>query len=324
MNQDFKNFLAVGWEQVLNNKEDMIELFKEMNIQCLKDIQIVSRQGLQDNRLIIIVAAKNINGNPFRIIIDATSGIPIWQQFINVTYDQGESTDIKIILYEKNYNEDQKDVTAGGLIEIGNLVRRNNQICVTTYLVKGISYDSKGQKTIDNCFVEEGPDDVDIDPSQPLPSKRQVQEAEFWTGYYYPQWANDPIGIDDDIIDYWAPGYSLSNDLKTVALWDDNGLFIKLIGESGSEAIQWIWDNRKGEFENKYPDCPVTLETNDKKPCAISVRLLDISMTDLINMSSKEKEYYGDYVLGQEHVFGDIADGVVADYNEMIKTAKVA
>lgn len=29
-------------------------------------------------------------------------------------------------------------------------------------------------------------------------------------------------------------------------------------------------------------------------------------------------------VFGQEHVFGDIADVVVADYNDMIKAAKVA
>ncbi len=324
MNQDFQNYLAVSWEHLLNNEKDIIELFKEMNIQCLKDVQIVSRQCLQDNRLIIKVAARNINGDRFRIIIDATSGIPTWQQFINVTYDQSEATNIKIILYGKDYEDKINDFTAGGLIEIGNLVRRNNQCCVTTYLVKGISYDSKGQKIIDNCSVEEGSDDVDIDPSQSLPSKRQVQEAEFWTGYYYPQWANDPIGFDDDIIGCWTPGYSLSNNLNTVASWDDDGLFIKLIGEPGSEAIQWIWDNRKKEFENRYPNCPVTLETKDGKPCSISTRILDISMTDLINMTPSDKWYYGDYVFGQEHVFGDIADGVVADYNEMIKTAKVA
>lgn len=321
MKQDFQTYSAVSWERVLNNKDDVTKLFKEMDIQCLEDIQIISRTYSQNNRLILNIAASNIDGEQFRIIIDATSGIPTWEQFINVTYDQGEDTNIKIILYEKDYEDKINDFTAGGLIEIGNLVTRNNKCRMTTYLVKGISYDSNGQKIIDNCSVEIGPDDTNVDPSQSLPSKRQVQEAEFWSGYYYPQWANDPIEIDDDIIDCWAPGYSLSNNLRTEASWSDDGFFIKIIGEQGYEALQWIWDNKKGEFENQYPDCPVTLETKDGKPYAISTRILDISMTDLINMTPKDKEYYGDYVFGQEHVFIDIANGVVDAYNAMNKAA---
>jgi hypothetical protein len=230
MNQEFKNYLTVSWNSFLSSKEDVVKLFKELHIQCLKDIQIVSRSCSDDNRLIMLIEANNVNAKTFKIIIDATSGMPTWQQFINVTYDQGDSTDIKIILYGQNYKEELNDCTAGGIIEIGNLVKRNNKCCVTTYLVKGITYNHSGQKILKNCSIEEGPDDISDEVSseenQTLPTKRQVQEAEFWTGYYFPQWATDSIGIDDDIINDWAPGYSVGKDLNTVASWNDEGFFI--------------------------------------------------------------------------------------------------
>jgi len=94
MNQDLKTYSSVSWEHVLNDTDDIIEHFREMNFQSLKNIEIISRTYTRDNRLIILITANNINGNLFRIIIDATSGIPTWQQFINVTYDQGEDTNI--------------------------------------------------------------------------------------------------------------------------------------------------------------------------------------------------------------------------------------
>jgi len=328
MNKEFKNYLAVSWDKVLSDEKEIINLLNKLNIPCMTDVVTVSREYTDDNRLIMLIEAGNVNAKTFRIIIDATSGIPTWQQFISVTYDQGESANIKIILYGEDYNDKTIDFTAGGLIEIGNLVRRNNKCCVTTYLAKGISYNQSGQKMITSCDVMEAPGDVSdelsINGTQTLPTKRQVQEAEFWTGYYFPQWATDPIGMDDDIINDWAPGYSLGKDLNTEASWNDDGFFIKLIGEPGSEAIQWIWDNRKGAFESQYPDCPVTLENNDGKPYAISVRILDIPMTSLINMTSKDKWYYGDTVFGEEHNFQEVACSVSNDYDEMVKAVKAA
>lgn len=322
MNQKSKNYLTVSWEKVLHNNDEIIELLKGLGITGLKNIQTLSRTYSDDGRMIINVTADNADDKTFRVIVDSTPGIPTWQQFVNVTYDQGESTDIRIILYGEDHREYGKGSTAGGIIEIGNLVRRNNQCAVITYLAKGIAFNSNGQKIIDGCFIEEGPNDVPVDPTQTFPSKRQVQEAEFWAGYYFPQREYDytDIDIDEDIINDWAPGYSLRYDLRTEASWNDGGFFIKLIEEKPSDAIHWIWNNRKSEFEAAYPDCAITLEKIDEKH-AISVRILDISMTDLIKMTPQEKWDYGENVFVQEHAFHDIANDIIVDYCQMIKTA---
>jgi len=324
MNQDYQTYLTVSWEQVLCDNDEISELFEVLAIKDLKNMQVLSRTYSDDGRLIINITADNADDKTFRIIIDSTPGIPTWQQFINVTYDQGESADIRIILYGEDDREYGNGSTAGGIIEIGNLVRRNNQCGVITYLVNGVAFNAHGQKIIDGCFIEERPNDVPVNPTQVFPSKRQVQEAEFWAGYYFPQRENEYIDIDDDIITDWAPGYSIGKDLRTVASWNDEGFFIKLIEEQASDAIHWIWNNKKSEFEAAYPNCDISLEKIDEKRYAISVRILKLSMTNLITMTPQEKWDYGDQVFVQEQVFYDVADGVVEDYNDAVKATNVA
>ena len=35
MNQEFKNYLAVSWDRVLSNREDILKLFEELDLQDL-------------------------------------------------------------------------------------------------------------------------------------------------------------------------------------------------------------------------------------------------------------------------------------------------
>ena len=323
MNQECHDFLTRSWMHVLRNDEDIIELFKVLDITHPKNIRILSRVHLDDNRLVIELVA-DIDGRTSRVIIDATSGIPTWQQFITVTYVEGESADIRIILYGEEYRDYAKDLSAGGIIEVGNLVRRNNRCGVATYLVKGIELGNNGQKSLTGCHLEERPNDVQVDTRETFPSCRQIEEAEFWTGYYFPHWCTQHIGLDDDIINIWAPGYSLDHNLRTVASWNDRGFFIKLVEDKPSDALQWIWNNRKSEFEEAYPESDITFDKIDDERHAISVRILDVSMTDLIDMTPDDKWYYGEYVFEHEHIFREVADGVVDDYDEMIKATSVA
>lgn len=324
MNQDIQTHSSVSWKQVLCSNDDIKKLLEGLEITDLRNIRVLSRTYSDDGRMIITLTANNRDDIIFRIIIDSTVGIPTWRQFINVTYDQGASADIRIILYGKDYSDQKDGFTAGDVIEISNLVRRNNRCRVTTYLIKGITVNSEGQKILDAFYIEEGPSDVSVNPTETLPSKRQVQEAEFWTGYYFPNWGTDPFGIDDDIINDWAPGYPLTNHLRTAASWNDEGFFIKLTEEQPSDAIHWIWNNKKGEFEAAYPGCDIILEKIDEDRHAISVRILNISMTDLINMPPNQKSDHGEYVYGQEHVFSDLVEGILGNYNDMLEAANIA
>ncbi len=323
MNQEFKNYLAVSWDQVLSDEKEIINLLTKLNIPCIKNIVTVSREYTNDNRLIMLLEANNVNAKTFRFIIDATSGIPTWQQFINVTYDHGNPSDIKIILYGEDYGDHSFDLPAGGLYDISNLVRHINKCGGKTYLVKGIDYNATGQKILRPCVVEEKPEDVDVDANMKFPSKLDVQKAEFWTGYYLPQWCAEPDGSDDDIINDWEPGYSLSFDLSTKAFWNDEGFFIDLRGEAGSAAIRWIWANQKHLFQEAYPDCSIELRSSDNEPYAISVKIVDIPIGKLIQVGPRDKWEYGELVYNEEHKFVSVAEEAISDYKKETKASDV-
>ena len=324
MNQEFKNYLAVSWDQVLSDEKEIINLLTKLNIPCIKNIVTVSREYTNDNRLIMLLEANNVNAKTFRFIIDATPGIPTWQQVINATYDHGNPSDIKIILYGEDYADFSFDLPAGGLYDISNLVIHINKCGGKTYLVKGIDYTATCQKILIPYVVEEKPEDVDIDANVMFLSKLDVQKAEFWTGYYLPQWCAEPDGSDDDIINDWEPGYSLSFDLSTKAFWNDEGFFIDLRGEAGSAAIKWIWANQKHLFHDAYPDCSIELRSADDEPYAISVKIVDIPIGELIQMGPRDKWEYGELVYSEEHKFVSVAEEAIDDYKKETKASNVS
>lgn len=177
-----------------------------------------------------------------RVIIDATAGHPTWRQFINVTYESGKFADTKIILYGENYR-DYRNPLAGGISELNYLARRNNKCGLRTYLAKGIELDNDNQKTFTNCEIVAKPEDVELVGELNHPSKEEVQKAEFWLGYYCQHVDPGEISFDndDDILGDWNPGYCVGQaGAQTGIVWNEEGLFLKLIAKPDSETIRWI------------------------------------------------------------------------------------
>ena len=323
MNKKHRDYLVRGWKKVICDDNEIAGLFKVLKIEHLKNIRVLSRNVTDGDGLILVISAEDTNGKLVRALIEAIAFMPTWRQFIHTTYILGESADIRIILYGQDDRRYRKSGSvAGGVTEIGNLVRRNNRCGMNTYLARGIRFGKGGKKYLGDLHLEQGPDSVSLDKNEVFPSKRQVQEAEFWAGYYLPQQGPeyiDDIGIEDDIISDWAPGYSLRKDLKTETSWNDRGLFVKLLEENPTEAIHWIWNNKRSEFEKAYPGCNIKLEKIDNERSAISIRILDISMSDLINMSSGYKWHYGKYVFGLEHNFHDVVEGIIDEYCDAMR-----
>jgi hypothetical protein len=267
------------------------------------------------------------------IVVDFQFG----SQFINVTYDVGCEYDKKIIIYENDFNKKFSYDPPGAWDVIDDLVNINNKCGVKTYLVEAkglLQYMLQGEKKRISYHLVKGPCGNDINlpelvlhngelPRQ-LPTKRQVQVSEFWLGYYFPNWGMGRSFDDHNVIEEWTPGYSLAHDLSTKAYWNDDGFFIDLVGEPDSERIKWIWANRQSVFSEAYSDCPVVLKSENNKPCAISVKISDVIMEELIKMKPEDKWYYGEMVYGQEHKFWEVAQKAIENYNDAKKPAEIA
>lgn len=317
MYQQSQNDAVQSWKHVLSTKEDIARLFKELRLDNHQDIKITSRTFSNDDRLIVAVDAVDPQGMASRIIIDATPGYPTWRQFINVTYESGKFTDTKIILYGKDYRH-YPDYLAGGRPELTYLVRRNNKCGLRTYLAKGIELDHDNQKILTNCEVVAKPDDVEPVEGLKHPSIEEILKAEFWLGYYC-QHCDDGeinIGMDDDIFGDWSLGYCVGQaGAETHMVWNDDGLFLKLIGKPGSETIRWIWENRKFTLEVVYLRCPVAYETHHNY-CAISIRIVGIPLRDVFRMDPDDKSRYGQLVHDEKWKFFDVARKIAEDYDD--------
>jgi len=310
MKQEFQNKAVKNWESMLSEKEDIAELFKELGLDDYQAIQVISRR-VWNYGLIIIVDAIDRKQTISRIIIDVTSGIPSWQQFINVTYDEGGDADIKIILYGIDYEE---GILAGRLFELGCLVRRNNECGVKTYKAGGIRSDDRGHTPLAICDIDEAPALSSMRSGLELPSKTEILKGEFWVGYYYPQLNDVEPGLYNYILRGWRPGFSLSRGFSARTLWHEDGFYMNLTHGPDSEIIDWIWTDRISSLKMAYPDSTIKLDNQHDDYRAICVKILDIPMQEIFEMEPSNKWEYAELLLDMEIEFCTMAEQLIKEY----------
>jgi len=331
----------------------------KINVQRISEIKsgkIINDEEYTTN---VHVKIRNNDGviEDCKVIISFRLGPPTWEQFIRITYRSGSNAGIRIIIHEGDgYERDYFNDPAGNVGLIGDLVYNNNKCGVETYLIEAkglIQRVSKGKAQQITYNLEHGPNfsyfPVEMkellqnipdgnakqtihgleniptsndNPPQQLPSLRQVQESEFWTCYYLVHWNQsdyEPMGLYGER-EEWAPRHSsLCKDLSSLAIWNDDGLHINLVGDQDSELIKLIWENNLDDFKKGYPDVKVELMEKSGTPYGISTRILNLPMKNLIKMGPRKKMFYGDFVYEAEHVFSEFIDGIIVDLKNMGK-----
>ena len=324
--------LKSRWEKYLTKKE-VLKILQECKITVQEILEIKSIQITNNKECTVKVHARILKGN-FRVekttvILSFRLGPPTWDQFIRTTYRCGSMTGIRIIIHEGNgYERDYLNDPAGDVSCVGQLVINNNNCGLKTYLLeaKGLIqriFEGKTHQIIYNYEYENiiNNNSTEKLPSENLPSLRQVQESEFWTGFYLPgrnEFPGEPMGLTGER-EEWAPMYSLYKDLKTPVIWDDDGLHINLIGDPDSELIKLIWDNKLDDFKNAYPDATIKLMEDSGKPYGISTRILDLPMKNLIKMGPNKKMECGEFINGAEHKFAHFIDNVLVELRDQGK-----
>jgi len=57
----------------------------------------------------------------------------------------------------------------------------------------------------------------------------------------------------------------------------------------------------------------------EEQPHKVTVRVLDLAMKDMLEMTPKDKWQYADMLYGMEHIFVDIIDEALSHYEEQMK-----
>jgi hypothetical protein len=318
-----KEYFGRNWRRnYLTRKDEIMKLLDELEIKNYEFIRIASRMLIKDDRCVVIVIAKRTdNGHLRKIVIDTKLGNPTWQQFIDVTYNIGADSEVKIIVFDDGYLElDGKSDSPGDDLTISDLVIRNNRCGVDTYLVqaKGIIIDGKKMRVL--YSLSEGPKDGGDKPHVQLPSKEELEEAEFWTCSYSSVGGFGPFERDDDFTRGLGWYYSQKGNLLTAPAWMGEGLYMKVVGLPGSEALKWLWREKRSKIEMYYPGCPITLEKKSGRPCKITVRVSKEPFRNFLYSTLEEKEEYARWVLCEEERFSDVVERLLEDFNAKKET----
>jgi hypothetical protein len=257
-------------------------------------------------------------------IIDFITGSPTWEHFIDLTYDSGAHTDLKIIVYDYDSNRDASH-PADHSAYISNLVEKNTRCGIRTFLVHATFVIKKEGKLL-KYVIDEGPYTIlhginrvipITKPNIPeiLPTRRQVQEAEFWVAYNYPHWISrgfEKLGSDFDAGSPLGSSISVDDDLEAPAIWDDNGLSIRLTSRDKPDDLYRVWKDGKQTLMHKFPECTIAFQPDSEQGPEITVNVLKIPMSELINMDVEDKQYYGELAYDETYNLEWIVESILA------------
>jgi hypothetical protein len=321
---NFAWHLMGQWEKYLTDKE-LARILAACKIASPKIVEIKTGQLVNNNEFTVKVHIK-ARGDDKKtgdniVLISFRLGPPTWDQFIRTTYRSGSNIGIRIIIHEgTGFDRDSSDEPTGNAESIGMLAYNNNKCGLKTYLLeaKGLIQRIFEGKTKQIVYKYEVGSIADDNPPVPLPTIRQIQEAEFWNCYYLAAWGEAYDGL------MALPGYGeiwakVHRDLSLPVTWNDEGLHLNVFGDYDSKLVKLIWDHKLGAFKEKYPEAKIVLLEESGRPYGISIRILDLSMSNLIKLGPRKKKEYAKFTYDAEHNFFHFMDDVITDLKNMGK-----
>jgi len=316
----FTTAYGADWKDHFTTKDSIRNLFQQIRITNEEIIDINQVPNDSPDRATILVTTRHRETGILRkAIIDFTTGDPKWEQFIDLTYDSGANTDLKIIVYDGVWI---KPESAGTPPEIADLAAINNRCGVRTLLVETVCSLKEGEKGLEYFLYGDlysDPEDSILPEIETLPTKRQIQEAEFWAGYYggHCQYQGaPPIEVDADVINGWTPGFEVTPDVKLRALWTDQGFSMNLLAKPESEKLSEIWDEGKAVLMKEYPGHNIEYSPNLNGRAVISVNLEKTPISELIDMHFEDKWNSAELVYFEEGGFQGIVEGIIRTIDE--------
>jgi|GEM_PF-2158786 len=316
VNQIPKAQLKPSTKRQLLSETEIISLLKLSGIPT-RQLTIISTTPVKKGRYQTILKTKNPDSRKnIRTIIDVSFSAPTWQQYIDVTYNQGADCDYKVILYDELCAD---FVPSSDSLPIGNLVRINNRCSVPTFFISAEDTLSWPTRQISDFEIMDSPDDVDANPGQKLPSKREVEEAEFWVPYYWGVLCGSDYYEHNFEIDGCTSSYSAGRNLSSRVKWTQEGLFIELSPdterrEKGGKEIQWLWENKRGDIEAEYPGSSLTQGNTGIGSDFLSIRVDPTPFDECLSSPPEGKIDFAHFVNRQELDFVDLIEECLDEY----------
>ena len=250
-----KDYFGEDWRSGFLAKGNLDRLLGTLGIKNVTALSVRSSTMLGEARIQILLTGRWPGTTRLRkILIDARTGVPTWEQFIDVTYMQPLDLDTRIIVYD-NHESYASDIFPWGTDEtVWNLVARNNRFGIDTFQVYAhIEIDKKNGNELTYYNNAEARKIRSPVNGERFPKREDLELWEFWVEYGDQWWRHD--GHRHELVRPEEPvreGFGghcgdLDRGTEYAFEWNERGLYMDVTFDLRVEVAQNLWINRLEE-----------------------------------------------------------------------------
>lgn len=258
----FEEFFPRGWRDYFRKEEVLLKIIQAAGLAQTHDFVKVNTTYLVDeNRIALIVLLKKKGTEILdKLIIDAISGHPQFEQIMDVLYVVGADAGYHIILYDNNTQHHSHHPIIGYI-----LTSLLEEMLGCTFLtVMGIDLEI-GDENVINFQCVDG-QAIIKDKDEKLPERDYLEKLEFWNFYFL------PARFQDDETDYssWhGEQHEEAGDwTRSFACWDESGMIINY--SIDKEILRpLLTKNNLKEIKTIFEGCTVQREIQESRTMTV-------------------------------------------------------
>jgi hypothetical protein len=313
-----REYYGDAWNTAFSTIEEVNQILSDDYFSNIVPEYIISRHSKGENVIVLNVRAPSLDkfsgGNVFIYI---NSGAPTWEDYADITYGDGKTADLRVLVFNESCIIRDSDTVSRNIAFLALLADHNRQCSFPTALlvVRDIKRptESKGELIFTHLARSWSHNNSE---QKQLPTRRELLEADFIFNYYDRVCGVDYCGYSDISFDEFRAVECYTEDIRSEIRWDDNGLYLSLVGVPGSDEIKWVWDKKERLFGYQYRNCPITLHEKWDEPYMVTVRRVDFPMKDLIEMPPVRKMQHAEMLHDVRYVFSCIIQEALSQYRE--------
>ena len=298
-------YMGEDWRFHFTKEYNLRDLLRQLDIPHHEGYRVHSRRLMGKNRCqAILVKEGSEQEVPMKILVDVKTGFPTWEQFIDVTYCVDKDIDMRIILYDDIYSDQNTDDPPGDSYILCNLVARNNKCGVDTYQTEVYCPREKNESNGIQYLLDTYSRGENLSASETLPRREQMERAEFWIEYYLPRHPIEEILEDDsEIVDCFAPTRVFGNSYESQLTWTNDGIFVSLSCYSDDVDLRKLWEKIEPEAIKEYPELIVEFPEKEGIPKSVRMKIDNVSIQDCGMFCPSTKEHIADVIIFGEGAF---------------------
>jgi hypothetical protein len=308
---EYKRFFAMC-EKEMSQEETIRKLIKTLQILDCQVVRIENTYRVDPDRYgVNLVLRRDTDKHYLKAGVDLKHGKPTWNQLMDVTFGAGESSDLKIIVFDGQDNEwdDLDDSADEHLAEC--FAKVVNSCGGDSYLLKLDTASDRGANFTPLLMPAKDRKLV----YKELPSRPDFERAQFWV-LYHSQRFPEPKAITADP-DFWFRDYSSveSKKVKAITRWDDEGICLEATFKTSLQAKDFRrrFEAKFGNAWGNYQACKIRVRSEGEFEKRLTANLSDIPVRHFVLASESEKRELTDFYQLAEQEIPYFIDMVLRD-----------